>query len=93
MFNPLRNNTKVAVTTTTTTDSVPCLFTNYNGRLRPAGVGYDVIRAESAHNNISVSEAYVTFVFETRVILIFLGHVARLLRLDRYSISLPMFAI
>lgn len=86
MFNPLRNDTKVAVTTTTTSDSVPCLFTNYNGGLRPAGVGYDVIRAESAHNDISVSEAYVTFMFETWVILTFLGPVAHLLRLGGYSL-------
>lgn len=34
MFNPLNNETKVAVTTTTAKDSMPCLVTNYNGQQR-----------------------------------------------------------
>ena len=59
MFNPLRNDTKVAVTTTTADDSTPGLFTNYNGGRRPAGVGYDVIRAKRPSNDVSLSEAYV----------------------------------
>jgi 1,2-phenylacetyl-CoA epoxidase catalytic subunit len=39
MFNPLRNDTKVAVTTTAVDDSLPWLFTNYNGGKRPRSVG------------------------------------------------------
>lgn len=39
MFNPLRNDTKVAVTTTTANDSEPVLFTNYNGGKRPESLG------------------------------------------------------
>jgi hypothetical protein len=57
MFNPLRNDTKVAVTTTTADGSLPRLFTNYNGGKRPAALGYDVVRAEKAHDDISISEA------------------------------------
>jgi hypothetical protein len=34
MFNPLRNDTKVAVTTTDVNNSLPWLFTNYNGGKR-----------------------------------------------------------
>jgi len=34
MFNPLRNDTKVAVTTTDVDDSLPWLLTNYNGGKR-----------------------------------------------------------
>jgi hypothetical protein len=34
MFNPLRNDTKVAVTTTDVNGSLPWLFTNYNGGKR-----------------------------------------------------------
>ncbi|RII24876.1 hypothetical protein CUC08_Gglean005691 [Alternaria sp. MG1] len=57
MFNPLRNDTKVAVTTTAVDDSLPWLFTNYNGGKRPKSVGYDVVRAEKAKNDITVSDA------------------------------------
>lgn len=57
MFNPLRNDTKVAVTTTTANDSTPGLFTNYNGGKRPIELGYDVIRAKRPSNDISLSEA------------------------------------
>ena len=39
MFNPLRNDTKVAVTTTKVKDSSPWLFTNYNAGKRPNGSG------------------------------------------------------
>ncbi|KAF1840101.1 FabD/lysophospholipase-like protein [Cucurbitaria berberidis CBS 394.84] len=57
MFNPLRNDTKVAVTTTAVHDCLPWLFTNYNGGMRPDDLGYDVVRAEKAHNDITVSDA------------------------------------
>ncbi|KAI0570086.1 hypothetical protein Alg215_11272 [Pyrenophora tritici-repentis] len=57
MFNPLRNDTKVAVTTTAVNDSLPWLFTNYNGGKRPDNIGYDVVRAEKAQDDISVSDA------------------------------------
>jgi hypothetical protein len=39
MFNPLRNDAKVAVTTTAVHNSLPWLFTNYNGGKRPNDVG------------------------------------------------------
>lgn len=39
MFNPLRNDTKVAVTTAAVHDALPWLFTNYNGGKRPNDVG------------------------------------------------------
>lgn len=39
MFNPLCNDTKVAVTSTTAKDSLPCLFSNYNGCQRSAQSG------------------------------------------------------
>ncbi|KAL9078313.1 MAG: hypothetical protein Q9157_002776 [Trypethelium eluteriae] len=39
MFNPLRRDTKVAVTTTTARDVVPCIFSNYNGTERPKQIG------------------------------------------------------
>ncbi|KAH7033977.1 acyl transferase/acyl hydrolase/lysophospholipase [Macrophomina phaseolina] len=59
MFNPLKNGTKVAVTTTTAREVHPCLFTNYNGVRRPSGIGYQVVRAQKHQNDISVGEAYV----------------------------------
>ncbi len=34
LFNPLSNDTKVAVTATTARETLPCLFTNYNGGAR-----------------------------------------------------------
>jgi hypothetical protein len=40
MFNPLRNDTKVAVTTTAVKDSLPWLFTNYNGGRRSENLGW-----------------------------------------------------
>ncbi|KAH9873410.1 hypothetical protein IAQ61_004033, partial [Plenodomus lingam] len=57
IFNPLKNDTKVAVTTTAVNNSLPWLFTNYNGGQRSDGLGYDVVRAEQALNDISVSDA------------------------------------
>ena len=39
MFNPLRNDTKVAVTTTSVKDSNALLFTNYNAGKRPESLG------------------------------------------------------
>lgn len=39
MFNPLKNDTKVAVTTTAANDSLPWLFTNYNGGKRSEDIG------------------------------------------------------
>ncbi|KAJ5035237.1 acyl transferase/acyl hydrolase/lysophospholipase [Bipolaris maydis] len=57
MFNPLKNDTKVAVTTTTVKDSLPWLFTNYNGGKRSNNIGYDVIRADRADSDITVSDA------------------------------------
>ncbi|KAF2278979.1 FabD/lysophospholipase-like protein [Westerdykella ornata] len=57
MFNPLRNDTKVAVTTTNVGDSAPQLFTNYNGKRRPVCLGYDVLRAETAQDDVTVTDA------------------------------------
>ncbi|CAI6336998.1 unnamed protein product [Periconia digitata] len=57
MFNPLQNDTKVAVTTTTVNESTPKLFTNYNGGRRPAELGYDILRAETPGNDASLSDA------------------------------------
>jgi hypothetical protein len=39
MFNPLRSDTKVAVTTTTARGNVACVFSNYNGGQRPEDSG------------------------------------------------------
>ena len=39
MFNPLSSDTRVAVTTTTGKEAIPCLLPNYNGRSRPADIG------------------------------------------------------
>ncbi|KAF3031541.1 hypothetical protein E8E12_002306, partial [Didymella heteroderae] len=57
MFNPLRNDTKVAVTTTSVKDSNALLFTNYNAGKRPESLDYDIVRAENACDDISVGEA------------------------------------
>ncbi|KAF2849419.1 FabD/lysophospholipase-like protein [Plenodomus tracheiphilus IPT5] len=56
MFNPLRNDTKVAVTTTDVDNSLPWLFTNYNGGKRN-NLGYDVVRAEKSRNDVTLSDA------------------------------------
>ena len=39
MFNPLKSDTKVAVTSATAKDNLPCLFSNYNGLSRPKKSG------------------------------------------------------
>lgn len=39
MFNPLLEDTKVAVTTTATKEPQPCIMTNYNGGIRSGSVG------------------------------------------------------
>ena len=39
MFNPLCNDTKVAVTSTTTNGAKACIFSNYNGVNRPENIG------------------------------------------------------
>ena len=39
IFNPLTNNTKIAVTMTTAKKSQLCLFCNYNGGKRPKEIG------------------------------------------------------
>ncbi|KAF1359294.1 FabD/lysophospholipase-like protein, partial [Lizonia empirigonia] len=57
MFNPLSNDTKVAVTTTSVKDSTPWLLTNYNAGKRPSSSGYSIARAEKARDDISVGEA------------------------------------
>jgi hypothetical protein len=62
MFNLLRNNTKVAVTTTTADSLLLRLFTNYNSIKQLAALEYNVICAEKAYNNIFISKAYVAAV-------------------------------
>ncbi|OCL03051.1 FabD/lysophospholipase-like protein [Glonium stellatum] len=57
MFNPLRNNTKIAVTTTTARLATPCLFSNYNGGQRSRESVYHLIRAQQPEHDISLSEA------------------------------------
>jgi hypothetical protein len=39
LFNPLTNDTKIAITTTTAKESAPCIFSNYNGGTRPKELG------------------------------------------------------
>lgn len=56
MFNPLKSETKVAVTTTTAKDVFTCLFANYNGR-RPSGTGYQIVRAHKPQDDVSIHEA------------------------------------
>ena len=38
IFNPISNDAKIAVTTTTARDLRPCIITNYNGGKRPTGI-------------------------------------------------------
>lgn len=59
MFNPLTNDTKVVVTTTSASNAYTRLFTNYNGKKRPENVGYHVLRADSAQHDVSLTDAYV----------------------------------
>jgi hypothetical protein len=49
MFNPLQNDTKVAVTTTDVGDSLPWLFTNYNGGQRGDLGQYSCEQANYSH--------------------------------------------
>lgn len=45
LFNPLTSDIKVAITTTTAKESAACIFSNYNGGLRPKDLGsYDHVR-------------------------------------------------
>ena len=39
LFNPLPNDTKVAITTTTAKETAACIFSNYNGGARPKSLG------------------------------------------------------
>ena len=39
LFNPLRSDVKVAVTTTSVRDNMPCIMSNYNGGLRSEEAG------------------------------------------------------
>ncbi|KAK6436023.1 hypothetical protein LTR95_007787 [Oleoguttula sp. CCFEE 5521] len=57
LFNPLPDDTKVAITTTTAKDTSACIFSNYNGPERPSDNGYTLLRANSFENDVSVSEA------------------------------------
>lgn len=41
MFNPINNDTKVAVTTTTAKDAKSCIFANYNGGKRSGNRGIE----------------------------------------------------
>lgn len=42
LFNPLNNDTKIAITTTTAKESAACIFSNYNGGHRPKELGRDL---------------------------------------------------
>ncbi|KAM0714195.1 hypothetical protein Q7P37_009982 [Cladosporium fusiforme] len=57
LFNPLTNDTKVAITTTTAKESAACIFSNYNGGVWPKELGYSLIRAKKPENDILISEA------------------------------------
>ena len=72
MFNPLRIDTKVAVTTTTARGNVPCVFSNYNGGPRPSDgskstlcwdglsakkIVYHHVRADAHDHDISIADA------------------------------------
>lgn len=57
MFNPLKSETKVAVTTTTAKDVFTCLFANYNGHKRPSSLGYQIVRARKPQDDVMVHEA------------------------------------
>ncbi|KAL1629898.1 hypothetical protein SLS56_005168 [Neofusicoccum ribis] len=58
LFNPLKSETKVAVTTTTAREVLPCLFANYNGRCRPQGIGYQIVRAQKPQDDVLIHEAF-----------------------------------
>ncbi|KAF2741923.1 FabD/lysophospholipase-like protein [Sporormia fimetaria CBS 119925] len=55
MFNPLHNDTKVAVTTTTAKGNISCIFSNYNGGSRVDQTPYHHVRAGS----LTISDAAV----------------------------------
>ncbi|PPJ60731.1 hypothetical protein CBER1_11369 [Cercospora berteroae] len=57
MFNPIREDTKVAVTTITAKQPQACVFTNYNGGFRSLDIGYNLIRASTAADDVSISNA------------------------------------
>ena len=58
MFNPLANDKKVVVTATTTKETHPCIFTNYNGSSsHPADCGYRLIRARTPMQEVTISDA------------------------------------
>ncbi|KAF2199844.1 FabD/lysophospholipase-like protein, partial [Delitschia confertaspora ATCC 74209] len=59
MFNPLQNDTKVAVTTTTARHNIPCVLSNYNGGQRSEGSIYHHVRADTQNHDISLSDAAV----------------------------------
>ncbi|KAF2727575.1 FabD/lysophospholipase-like protein [Polyplosphaeria fusca] len=59
MFNPLQNDTKVAVTSTTARGNVPCLFSNYNGAVRTDQSTYCHVRADKQDHEISICDAAV----------------------------------
>ena len=58
MFNPLCNNTKVAVTTTTAKDARPCLFSNYNGGIRPPSIGESSLLFDVWTSEILIRSGY-----------------------------------
>ncbi|KAF5845605.1 hypothetical protein GGP41_009361 [Bipolaris sorokiniana] len=57
MFNPLRNDTKVAVTATSVRENVPCVIANYNGGTRSDDSNYSHIRAANCHHDMTISDA------------------------------------
>ncbi|KAF2259651.1 FabD/lysophospholipase-like protein [Lojkania enalia] len=59
MFNPLRNDMKIAVTTTTARHNVPCVLSNYNGGPRNGENIYHHVRAGNQEDEISISDAAV----------------------------------
>ncbi|KAL5400585.1 hypothetical protein PMIN03_012258 [Paraphaeosphaeria minitans] len=56
MFNPLRVDTKVAVTATTVRGNIPCIHSNYNGP-RSDENNYQHVRADTFGHDISISDA------------------------------------
>lgn len=42
LFNPLNNDTKIAITTTTAKEIAACIFSNYNGERRPKELGREL---------------------------------------------------
>ncbi len=52
MFNPLSNDIKVAVTSTTAREALPCLFSNYNGGQRSRETGTPAQPALAFYNDL-----------------------------------------